>query len=538
MNASNTPNQNRDSLIQHISTQKDWDIIIAGGGITGVGIAREAVRFGLKVLLVERQDFSWGTSSKSSKMVHGGLRYLGQGDYKTTMHSVREREKLLNEAGGLVNEMAYVMPHYKGVFPPPWMFNILLRGYDFFAGKKYRQFFKAEAFTQKNQLLNEDDLLGVTKFADAVTDDSRLVMRVLHQAQAEGASLVNYMSVDELIKNEAGDVIGVNIKDAITDNTYKVHAKVVVNATGAWADELKKQSSGQTNNKIRPSRGSHIVISRDKLPVDHVYTLMHPDDKRALFIFPWETRTVIGTTDIDHPTLNNDEVGITQAETDYLLTAGRRLFPDISLSKDDVIATWAGVRPLISSAEDGKKVHPSKEKRNHSIWQDNGLITVSGGKLTTFRLIALDVLKKAESRLGIRVNDDNKPLFEKNSASITDNRFSQLDNNMQARLIGFYGKELSKLLDLAKDDEFTFIPDTNTLWAEIRFACTESLVHLDDLMLRRTRLGYLLEQGGKQHFERIKTICQEMLAWDDATWNNEVNRYSTIWQDHYYLPKQ
>lgn len=519
-----------------LKQDSEWDIIIAGGGITGAGIAREAARRGLKVLLVERKDFAWGTSSRSSKMVHGGLRYIAAGDIKTTMHSVRERERLLEEAPGLVDKMAYVMAHYKGVFPPPFLFNILLRIYDFFAGKRYRIYHKKPAFQKLSPHIKEAGLIGGTEFADAVTDDSRLVMRVLHEAKKDGATIINYVAVSALLKDETGQVIGATLTDTDTGEQFTAHAKAVVSATGAWADELRQAATPHTAKpKVRPSRGSHLVIAHDKLPIDHAYTLMHPTDKRALFIFPWETRTVIGTTDLDHPNLGNDEVGITQDELDYLLVAGKNLFPDAHITVDDVICTWAGVRPLISSAEDGKKVAPSKEKRDHSIWNDSGLITVSGGKLTTFRLIALDVLEAAEQQLGMRIHDDKSAMFTPAIAAHPE--FRQLDADSQQRILGHYGMAADTLLEMAQAGELARIPETNTLWAELRYAAAhEQVKHLDDLLLRRTRLGLLLEKGGLNHAERIKRICQETLGWDDAVWQAEIKRYTDIWQRYYYLP--
>lgn len=532
-------NLTRADLLAKITQETEWDIVIAGGGITGAGIAREAARRGLKVLLVERKDFAWGTSSRSSKMVHGGLRYLGQGDYKTTMHSVRERERLLTEAKGLVDEMPYVMAHYKGVFPPPWAFNVLLLGYDFFAGKKYRKYHRKQKFIKISPLVKKENLLGVTQFADAVTDDARLVLRVLYEAKKDGACVLNYASVTNLLTCEQGKVTGASIQDEETGEKFQVNAKVVVSATGAWADELRQTTTKTTTNKVRPTRGSHLVIAHEKLPVQHAYTLMHPEDKRALFIFPWETRTVIGTTDLDHPNLDNNEVSITQAELDYLLAAGGNLFPHAKLTKDDVICTWAGVRPLISSAEDGKKVHPSKEKREHSVWQDKGLITVSGGKLTTFRLIALDVLKASESLLNITITDDAAAIFSPATADATQNNttFYQLDDATQERLLGHYGEAISSLLALAKENELTRIPQTNTLWAELRYAAAyEQVQHLDDLLLRRTRLGLLLENGGMSHAEKIRQICADELGWSEETWQTEATRYQNIWQQYYYLP--
>ncbi|MDO5769875.1 MAG: glycerol-3-phosphate dehydrogenase/oxidase [Psychrobacter sp.] len=558
-------------LSRHSKSQP-WDMLIIGGGITGAGIAREAVRRGLKVLLVEQKDFAWGTSSRSSKMVHGGLRYIASGDVKTTLHSVRERERMLNEAGGLVKEMHYIMPHYKGKFPPPWIFNNLLRVYDTLAGKRYHKYYKKDAFLRISPNLKSDKFLGASQFSDAVTDDSRLVMRVLEEAVHDGAHIINYLKAESLLTDEQGLVIGAKLVDTSTDypissgssapandsgGHYDVYAKVVVSATGAWADQLRMEASQQSEatfrKQIRPSRGSHVVISRDRLPIDQAYTLLHPVDKRALFVFPWETRTVIGTTDLDNPPLDDQEVGITSAELDYLLLAANDLFDQAKLTREDVISTWAGVRPLISASSasddnsdtaEAKRVSPSKEKRDHSVWLDHNLVTVSGGKLTTFRLIALDVLKICQPllpQIQMPVTDDR--VFSSPATiaeqQIAHPKFATLPTLLQQRLQGFYGRKLNDLLALAHEDDLTYIDGTNTIWAEIRFAAHfEQVIHLDDLLLRRTRLGLLLPQGAMTVpiSSRLQQICQQELGWSEDKWQQEVQRYTQLWQRYYHLP--
>lgn len=543
-------NKQRQQALAPLTKSEPWDMLIIGGGITGAGIAREAARRGLAVLLIEQKDFAWGTSSRSSKMVHGGLRYIASGDYKTTLLSVRERERMLGEASGLVNEMHYVMPHYKGKFPPPWIFNTLLRVYDKIAGKRYFKYFKKDAFLRLNPNIKQDKFLGASQFSDAITDDSRLVMRVLDEAIHDGAQAINYLKAESLLTNEQGLVVGATLKDTASNHsnqTYKVHAKVVVSATGAWADTLRMQASNETeqsfHKQIRPSRGSHLVVSQERLPTSQAYTFLHPTDKRAVFVFPWENRTVLGTTDLDHPPLNDEEVGITSAEVDYLLAATNSLFDDTDLNREDVISTWAGVRPLIADSGNGKRVSPSKEKRDHSVWLDNNLVTVSGGKLTTFRLIALDVLAKCQEVLDLdnsatqNLNTNSDQVF--NNPTPTHAKFATLPKLLQQRLQGFYGRKLDTLLELAHEEDLAYVTDSNTIWAEIRFAARfEQVIHLDDLLLRRTRLGLILPHGAMTPLisTRIKQICQQELGWDEQKWQQEVARYTELWQRYYHLP--
>ncbi|WP_198330943.1 glycerol-3-phosphate dehydrogenase/oxidase [Psychrobacter cibarius] len=553
MNQANQHQQRQQALAplsRRSSQEEPWDMLIIGGGITGAGIAREAARRGLAVLLIEQKDFAWGTSSRSSKMVHGGLRYIASGDYKTTLLSVRERERMLSEASGLVNEMHYVMPHYKGKFPPPWIFNTLLRIYDGLAGKRYSKYFKKDAFLQLNPHIKQEKFLGASQFSDAVTDDSRLVMRVLDEAINDGAQAINYLKAESLITNEQGLVTGATLKDTSSEDngkSYDVYAKVVVSATGAWADTLRMQASAQTkqsfHKQIRPSRGSHLVVSQERLPLNQAYTFLHPVDKRAVFVFPWENRTVLGTTDLDHPPLDDNEVGITNEEVDYLLAATNNLFDNVDISRKDVISSWAGVRPLISDSGNGKRVGPSKEKRDHSVWLDNNLVTVSGGKLTTFRLIALDVLKICQQVLAFN-EADSKELGSLNTEVFsnqppTNPKFSTLTPLLQQRLQGFYGLQLDALLELAHDDDLAYVTDSNTIWAEIRFAVRfEQVIHLDDLLLRRTRLGLILPHGAMTPLisDRLKQICQQELGWNEQKWQQEVERYTQLWQCYYHLP--
>lgn len=545
----------RQQALAPLARSEPWDMLIIGGGITGAGIAREAARRNLSVLLIEQKDFAWGTSSRSSKMVHGGLRYIASGDYKTTLLSVRERERMLTEADGLVNEMHYVMPHYKGKFPPPWIFNTLLRVYDKIAGKRYFKYFKKDAFLRLNPNIKQDKFLGASQFSDAVTDDSRLVMRVLGEAIHDGAQAINYLKAESLIINEQGLVVGATLKDtaeadSISANkaqTYEVYAKVVVSATGAWADTLRMQARAQTeqsfHKQIRPSRGSHLVVSQERLPTSQAYTFLHPTDKRAVFVFPWENRTVLGTTDLDHPPLNDEEVGITSAEVDYLLAATNSLFDDTDLNREDVISSWAGVRPLISDGGDGKRVSPSKEKRDHSVWLDNNLVTVSGGKLTTFRLIALDVLEKCQQVLALDETTIKNQAVSGDKVfsnpAPTHPKFATLPKPLQQRLQGFYGLQLDNLLELAHEDDLAYVTDSNTIWAELRFAARyEQVIHLDDLLLRRTRLGLILPHGAMTPLisARLQLICQQELGWDEKKWQQEVARYTELWQRYYHLP--
>lgn len=497
-----------------------YDLLIIGGGISGAGILLEASKRGLKCLLVEQQDFAWGTSSRSSKMVHGGLRYLASGQIKLTRQAVTERRLLLREAPGLVSNLNFFMPHYQGEFPGPKLFDKVMMLYDALAGKQNHEFYSAQHCSLWVSGLQQQKLLGATRFADALVDDARLVMRVLNEAKTFGAECWNYHRASQIHKNAQGQVIGAQIHNLQQDSYSNISAKAVINATGAWTDQLRTQLGAQA--VIRPLRGSHLLLPFWRLPVACAVSFFHPTDQRPVFIFPWEGLTLIGTTDLDHIDDLNIEAGISQMEIDYLLQAANHLFPQAQLTNNDIQASLSGVRPVLA----GSKRNPSKEKRKHAIWDDNGLISVAGGKLTTFRRIALDVLAKAQPYLSATKRTAPTQLFAVTHLP----RPSQLNAWQWQRLTGRYGAQASELLALPLQP----IGNSSTLWAELLWSAQhEQIIHLDDLLLRRTRLGLLLPQGGAEFAAELQQQLQPILHWNQQQWQQEWQRYQHIWQQHY-----
>ena len=524
-------NTSRQTVLNDIASGQsvNWDIIIVGGGITGAGVLREAVRRGYKTLLIEQEDFSWGTSSRSSKMVHGGLRYLAAGDLKLTKHSLQERERLLKEASGLVDRIAFYFALGKGNFPGRLALTVILTIYDFLARIRDHRYCDNSALMQRFPGIETSNLKGACYYTDAMVDDSRLVLRVLQESIANGGQALNYCKVSKLlIHNES--VSGVLLQDKETGDEFKINASVVINATGAWADTLRNQLNPE--KRVRPLRGSHLIIAKHFCPVTDVLTSLHPEDKRGVYIYPWEGATVIGTTDLDHDKDLDIEASISEQETRYLLDGFNAMFPRTPLSRTDIISTWAGVRPVIGS--DNAK-DPSKERRDHATWSDNGLITVSGGKLTTFRLIALDALDAAKRHLPPAKTFTDDRVFS--VPSITAETLVPNNIPWAQRLLGRYGDAAKTLLALAKADEQDCIGDTEFCLAECRWSARHEMVlHLDDLLLRRTRLGMCLVNGGAEIFDAVKSICSDELGWSDRRWRAELKRYQIIWQRFYSLP--
>lgn len=510
--------------------ERPYDILIVGGGITGAGILREAARLGLRALLIEQKDFAWGTSSRSSKLVHGGLRYLKEGKIGLTRASVSEREHLLEEGPGLIDPLGFLLATYKSDKTGRLVFRAGLTVYDLLALQWSHRYYSPRDFQMLAPHLTAAGLKGGFRYGDAQTDDARLVLRVIAEAVADGATAVNYAAAEQLLRDENGRVYGLILRDQLTNQTASVTARVVISATGAWADELRGQVGGEA--RIRPLRGSHLVFPNWRLPVAQAISFLHPIDQRPVMIFPWEGVTLVGTTDVDHARTLDKEPCISPDETAYLLAAVESQFPSLGITLGDVVAAFAGVRPVIGSG----KEDPSEESRDHVVWVENGLLTVTGGKMTTFRLIALDALKEVRHLLpDLPELADNLPVLDPVDVALPGGE--QLPEEVRRRLLGRYGAAAPALVAAAQPDELDIIPGTQTLWAELRWAArAEAVSHLDDLLLRRVRLGILLPEGGAALLPRIQTICQTELGWDDGRWQSEQAAYLALVRGCYSVP--
>lgn len=504
----------------------DWDVIIIGGGITGAGILREAVRNGFRTLLIEQRDFAWGSSSRSSKMVHGGIRYLAAGNISLTRHALQERENLISQAPRLVERLGYYFPLYRGRFPPRIAAGLLFWLYDRLAGIRDHRRISNAQLQDTFRELDTKNLNGAYFYTDAVTDDARLTLRVLQESIRLGGVVRNYTRANRLLKNEER-VTGVRVEDRETGAELDLRASVVINATGAWADRLGNASTA--GMKIRPQRGSHLILSAERFPVSHAIFIVHPDDGRRVFIYPWEGRTVVGTTDIFHDRNLDNAASMTPDELTYLLHAAAQLFPGRPPHRENVISSWSGVRPIITS---GKSRDPSKASREHQVWVEPGLVSCSGGKLTTFHYMALDVIDKARAFLPDVTPPGETLIFAATTHSGTD--VLPAEPRRGERLLGRYGDDAFLLTQQATEQERARITGTNTCLAQVRWSLQhESVVHLDDLMLRRTRLGLLLTRGGEQLLDEIEPMARELCGWSGQQWLEEKERYLEIIGTYY-----
>lgn len=509
---------------------KKWDLIVIGGGITGAGIFREAVRAGLKTLLLEQMDYAWGTSSRSSKLVHGGLRYLKYGRLLLTRNSVKERERLLEEAPGLVEPLDFLMPVYQGWGPGKHVFEAALTVYDLLAHKKRHKFYEADEFLSMAPYFDAEGLVGGFQFMDAQVDDARLVLRLINEGVQFGGCALNYTSVQEIVRDELGNVVGVIAQDTETEKTGEFSSRAVINATGVWAEKL--HPSPDRKRRLRPLRGSHLVFPASVLPFNQAMSFFHPSDNRPVCATPWEGGVVFGTTDVDHRNDLWKEPSITEQEVLYLMDALQLVFPSLQVSLDDCISTFAGVRPVLGEG----KLAASKESREHVVWVEQGLVTITGGKLTTFRRLAWDTLKAAKPFLGsVEPNGRDEQVFSK-VPSGAENDFG-LSYGVWRRLFGRYGPAAYDLPRAASPEDLNPIPDTETLWAELPFvAAHEQVRHLDDLLMRRVRIGLMTPEGGKEHLRRIRSLCESSLPWDDKRWEEEINAYLLNWRRNHAQP--
>ena len=523
------PTNSRESTWTQLD--RPWDVIIIGGGVTGAGILRLLAPLGVRVLLVERADFSYGTSSRSTKLVHGGLRYLGQRQYSVTRESVRERERLMREAPGLVDPLGCLFPVFQGASPKKQTAAVALAVYDLFGSKWAHEYYRGDDFGLLAPHLDQAGLRGGFRYFDAVTDDSRLVLRLLGEGVHAGGVALNYVSAESLLKDTHGRVRGVALRDNVSGKTVELSARVVINATGAWADHLRQQVGGSP--RVRPSRGSHFLFPYWRAPVAQAVTLFHPRDHRPVFVIPWEGATLAGTTDIDHRQPLDEEPRAEWSEVEYVLEALTLRFPAWRLSAEDMVASFAGVRPIVAS---GKGVDPHKESRRHVVLEENGLITVVGGKLTTFRRMALDTLSQARIVWPeLPVPGDQERVFAPLPVDIS--YTPTLDNRARRRLLGRYGADTAAVIAAAAPGEWDVIPGTDACWVELRWAARQEAVeHLEDLLLRRVRIGLVLPEGGLPLLERVRSIVQPELGWDDARWDAEVERYARVWRSSYSLP--
>jgi glycerol-3-phosphate dehydrogenase len=372
--------------------------------------------------------------------------------------------------------------------------------------------------------LAQEGLTPSFSYLDAQTDDARLTLRVLSEAVRAGAVALNYVRVTDLLR-DGRQVVGVQLHDRERGRRAEAHARVVVNATGAWADRLRSPDSSP---RIRPLRGSHLVFSAQRFPLSQTLGFYHPADRRPVTFAPWEGVTLVGTTDLDHDAPLDEEPRISPAEVRYLMVALQHAFPSLGLTVADVLASYAGVRPVIDTG----KADPSRESREHLLRYEHGLLTVTGGKLTTYHVMARAALHTIPR--GLLRRRRRRPTTALDAVQLE----APCPEPLRSRLVGRYGAAAESLLATARPGELEPLAGLQVTWAELRWAAEcEAVQHLDDLLLRRVRLGLLVPDGAAGLLPSVRAVCQPGLGWDDARWEREEARYREIWRRSYSLPE-
>jgi glycerol-3-phosphate dehydrogenase len=531
-----------------------YDIAIVGGGITGAGIARDAALRGLRVALFEKEDYAAGTSSKSSKLIHGGLRYLEHGEVGLVFESVSERAVQRKVAPHLVRPLPFLVPIYSGLKPGLETMNIGLWIYDtlaLFRSPKMHRTVRGPKASKLEDGLNHEGLRGAIEYYDCITDDARLVLENVLDAAEVGADCHAYTRVIGFLYRDDGKVAGLRVRDELTGEEREMQARLVVVAAGAWTDEFARAAGldfGRT--LLRRTKGVHIVFPREKQPLRRAITLLSPIDGRVMFAIPWKHRTVLGTTDTDFEGTADD----CHADADdvrYLCDGGNRIFPKANFRPDDVIATWSGLRPLINSDADD----PGAVSREHEIFvRDEGIIVIAGGKLTTYRLMAKQVVKQAIGWLEDHYEDeiDNRRLrkagtkkrplpgaaglAKKSMTGVLEIAHGLcerhgLDDEVAQHLAYTYGVR-AELVGKAIDGDARLAErmqgDLPHVWAEVDFSVQHDLAKtVRDILDRRISLILTGRDQGLDVVDRVAARAGALLGWDDARIAAEIAAYRT-----------
>lgn len=500
-----------------------WDLLVIGGGIAGATLLREAAARGLTALLVERDDFAAGTSSRSSKLIHGGVHYLARGQIRLARSLVHERERLLRGMGGLVEPVEFLLPIFAGERLRRWGIGGGLCLYEAFAGRLGPPRYLERTELEGRMPGLASNVAGALAYTEGLVDDARLVLRTLADARRLGAHARNGVAATGLLRERGGRVAGALLEDRERGETVELRARAVVNATGAWAGQFRERAAAASG--VRLVRGSHLVFAHERLPLAAAVAVRHPDSDEAFYAVPWENATIVGSTSVDHRADDGDEPRPSEAELDYLLRGARWLFPALALDWPDVVSVFAGLRAIT----DREACAAAQASRDFAVWDEHGLWSVAGGKLTTARAAAYAVLdavcgpvrRAGASRWEVRLVDWEDRV---------------LDPETARRLAARYGPEGPAAITAMPAAERRPIPGQSTLWGELRWAArAEDVRHLDDLLLRRVRLGLTELDGGARLLGELRPVVQTELGWDDARWDAETAAYLAGWQSRHAL---
>jgi glycerol-3-phosphate dehydrogenase len=512
-----------------------FDVLVVGGGITGAGVARDAAMRGLRTALVEKDDFASGTSSRSSRLVHGGVRYLEHGDLRLVFEASHERRLLRRLAPHLVRPLAFTWPVYAGARIARWKLAAGLTLYDLLASFRNvarHELLGAGGVLRREPRLLRDGLRGGARYWDALTDDARLTLATVRSAAAAGATVVNHARVTALVHSGAR-VAGARVIDQLDGAAFGIAARAVVNATGPWSDETERLAGG-AESAVHGSKGVHVIVPRERIGNQAALTLLTPQDGRVFFVLPAGDFAIVGTTDSYEP-VSPDEVRASADDVAYLLEAANHFFPDAKLAREDVIAAWAGLRPLVASEQAGDD--PGGVSREHAVTERiPGLVRITGGKLTTYRVMASDTVNAVQASLGKRPTRSRTADAPLEGGRLTDplreigeatTRIG--DAAVTARLVHAHGDRWRDVWSLAEHEPALaerIEPTRPYLMAEARWAVEAELAcTLADLLVRRIPMAFETRDHGRAAARQLAPHCARWLGWDDARTRQAIDEF-------------
>ena len=511
----------RSEMIDQISdNSKEFDFIIIGGGATGIGIALEASARGYSVVLLEKSDFTKSTSSKSTKLVHGGVRYLAQGDLGLVREAVIERGLLTQNAPHLVKDQTFIIPTH-GLYDE-LQYTVGLTLYDLLAGKyslgRSKRISKAKTLSRISTINPKKISAGVV-YHDGQFDDSRLAINTLQSSVQMGAIVINYCSVSGLLKDNNGKVSGVKFIDVEENKEYEIKGKQIVNATGVFADDILKMDSPNAEKTIAPSQGVHLVLDKSFLPDNDAIMIPKTDDGRVLFLVPWHNRVVVGTTDTPIEKESLEPIALEQ-EIEFILKTAARYLTKAPI-RSDVLSVFAGLRPLAASKGKGKK---TKEiSRSHKIFTSkSGLLTMVGGKWTTFRKMGEDLVDKTE-----KLNNWSHIPTKTKHLKI----HGYKENVDYSNPLYYYGSDEEAILELAKEDGMSDFVSTSleVVNAQVVWAVKHEMARtVEDFLARRTRCQLLDARESIKMAPQVAEIMAAELG-EDAAWQaKQIDDYAQV----------
>jgi glycerol-3-phosphate dehydrogenase len=523
-------------------TANPADLLIVGGGITGAGIARDAAMRGLRTVLVEQGDLAAGTSSRSSRLIHGGLRYLEQGRLRLVLEANRERRVLLRLAPHLVRPLPFVFPLHHGDRVPLWRLAAGMWLYDLlalFRNVAPHRMLSKRALLAGEPMIRERGLLGGARYFDAQCDDARLVLATARSAALHGAMIATYTAVEALELTD-GRVTGARVVDVLSGERSVVRAAAVVNATGPWADRVRMLEDPACRPLLRPTKGVHVVVPRNRLGHHEAIAFLSPIDGRVMFALPWGDDSYVGTTDTDagEPP---EAVVAKPDDVVYLLRSVNALFPNARLGVEDVRATWAGLRPLLR----GDQSKPSGVSREHAVVEGPaGMLTIAGGKLTTYRVMAQDTVDRVLQQLderGHRVQvrpapTESDPLPGGETAEFGPFLRAALELGLSAdtaeHLVRHFGTETAGIINLAathRELQRRLHPRHPAIEAEVVHAARRELAQrVDDVLVRRIHLYYETPDRGEGAASRTAQLLGRELGWTGTRIAEEHARYQSL----------